>query len=415
MTRLRISRNGFDWLLGPALAIVLLGLAGCFESDEERAVEAYDAHDFAVAASLAEGLTKDGNASGYQLLALMAAQGLGRDMNFADALDLADEAAALDTTFTSTRDDVTAVIEATAAAAQKAFDAADYDRSLVLAGPLADFGHQGGATLHNQLITGHYVALPGSDLSWRGFWETCSGNIRHETDARSEQAFAEQCRGRSVIWDGTVVRVINDKVYIKMRPGRPGSRQDLTLSLAAALAETANQELAVPGRKIRFAGVIDSRGTPNRADTLAEAALIGDAPLTETEVATGDLPAARTALAACRKMAEIRYRSEQLTEWNEETKRHVRNGGRAGERAFNFTVKLSSQTDAFVRAPNGDWRAVLEGAAIMQMIVERTSRITDFTVNCTIDEAYRHGDSLGEHGTLEFVTISEPRVNTRRN
>ena len=247
------------------MLVLLTGLSGCFESDEERALAAYEAYEFASAAALSERLAADGNPRGYHLLSLLTAQGLGREVDYAAALVLADQAAAL--------------IVAMAAAAQAAFEAEDYERAFALTAPLDAFGHACAENLRRRLISGHYVALPGSALAWLTFWHTCSGNTRYESDRQADATFAADCLGRSVVWDGTVVRVFNDKVNVKMTPGRPGAGYDLRLELVAP-----DEADVRPGAKMRFSGVIDARGTPSRADKLVAARLIEAAPLTDKDL-----------------------------------------------------------------------------------------------------------------------------------
>ena len=195
------------------------------------------------------------------------------------ALVLADQAAALDGAYAATRDTVAALIVAMAAAAQAAFEAEDYERAFALTAPLDAFGHAGAENLRRRLITGHYVALPGSALAWLTFWHTCSGNTRYESDRQADATFAADCLGRSVVWDGTVVRVFNDKVNVKMTPGRPGAGYDLRLELVPP-----DEADVRPGAKMRFSGVIDARGTPSRADKLVAARLIEAAPLTDKDL-----------------------------------------------------------------------------------------------------------------------------------
>lgn len=393
------------------MSVLVAGLlGGCFESDEERASEAYEAHDFAAATTLSESLAAAGNPRGYQLLALMAAQGLGRAVDFAAALKAADQAATLDNAYGATREEVTTLMLATATGAEAAFERADYERALALAEPLHAFGHAGATALRRRLITGHFVALPGSALSWLAFWNTCSGNTRYETDAGSDEAFAGGCLGRAVVWDGTVVRIVQDKVNIKMTPGRPGARHDLRLELAAA--EKVDPALAKPGTKVRFAGVIDERGTPSRADNLIAARLIETAPLTDEDLARDDVNRLSAAMAACQKLAERLFRAGYMPEWAIETEAKVRAGGSPSSRAFSLFVGIVSESDAFSRTANGGWHGLFDGTVTIQSVVARTAQVTKFTADCTIEPTFERGAPPEEHGVLAFVTIAEPVVDS---
>ena len=86
-----------------ALAVCAALAAGaCREDDEERAARAYDSFDFATARALAAEIAAAGNPRGHELLALMAAQGLGQPVDYAGALAAIDRAVAGDGAFAST-------------------------------------------------------------------------------------------------------------------------------------------------------------------------------------------------------------------------------------------------------------------------------------------------------------------------
>jgi hypothetical protein len=388
------------------LGALALGLAGCFESDEERAADAYAAYDFETAHRLAEKIAHDGNPRGYELLALMAAQGLGRPIDYSAAFTLAEKAAALNADYADTRDIVDDHIKATAEAAQAAFDAEDYERAYALAEPLAKHGLEPGVALRKTLITGNYVALPGSDMSWRTFWNTCSGNTRFDTNERSNQAFIEQCGNRKAVWDGTVVRTLNGEAYVRMTPGRPGARHDLTLRLAGE----APAELMKPGSKVRFGGVIAERGTPARPDILIEARLSEPAPLTDDESRRVEIDKVRAVMRACQELAEARFRETYMPDWAAEVEAKVRAGGSPRSRAFSLFVGVVSEADVFERTEDGGWRGVWSGTVTIQSVVARTAQVTNFTADCQMDPLFKRGALPEDHGALDFVSISEPVV-----
>ncbi|MDP6953422.1 MAG: hypothetical protein QGF53_11765 [Alphaproteobacteria bacterium] len=66
--------------------LLLVALGACFESDEERAVRAYTERDHETAQELARELAAADNPRGFDLLALMAAQGMGQPVYFEQAL-----------------------------------------------------------------------------------------------------------------------------------------------------------------------------------------------------------------------------------------------------------------------------------------------------------------------------------------
>lgn len=386
-------------------ALVLL-LVGCFESDEERATEAYESYDFETARALAHKIAGAGNPRGHQLLALMTAQGLGGAVDYAEALRLADQAAQLNADYAGTRDIITAQIAATAAAAQAAFDAEDYERAYALTEALANYGHAEASALRQTLITGNYVILPGSVMSWRTFWNTCSGNTQFDTNERSNQAFVEQCGNRTAVWDGTVVRARNGEAYVRMTPGRPGARHDLTLRLGGE----APPELLAPGTKVRFSGVIAERGTPARPDILVEARLIEPAPLNDDEARRAEIDKVRAVMRACQELAEARFRETYMPDWAIEVEAKVRAGGSPRSRAFSLFVGVVSEADVFERTEDGGWRGVWNGTVTIQSVVARTAQVTNFTADCWMDSEFKRGAPPEDHGRLAFVSVSEPKV-----
>jgi hypothetical protein len=391
-----------------ALVALAAALVGCFESDEERAAEAYLERDYETAHELAGKLADAGNPRGLELLALMAAQGMGRKVDFAEALGLTDRAIALDPSYATARDLILERVEANAATAEAAFERGEYARALALARPLAEYGHESGAALLTTLITGHYVALPGSDLSWREFWSTCSGNTRHETEEQSLAIFAERCAGRNAVWDGLVVRASAAELHIKMRPGRPASRHDLTL----VIAEPGDPDLAAPGRKVRFAGVIAERGSPSRAEVLVEARLLGPAPLTAAEKAREAAREVELVMGACQNLAEALFRAEHTPQWAIEVEKQVVAGGHPRSRAFMLAVAVTSKADAFARRPDGGWHGVFDGKVTVQSAIVGTAQVTGFTADCAIGPAWREGEPADRHGRLIFVSLSEPSLHS---
>ena len=113
----------------------MLILGGCSDDSAERARTAYDKYDFDLAWNLALDLRQKGNPVGLELLALMSAQGLGRDADIGLAYSLAREATELDFTYSWLEEVVTQHVRASVAAAQDAFGRGDYSRSLLLAMP----------------------------------------------------------------------------------------------------------------------------------------------------------------------------------------------------------------------------------------------------------------------------------------
>lgn len=388
--------------------LLLVALGGCFESDEERAARAYTERDYETAQELAQGLAAENNPRGFDLLALMAAQGMGQQVDFQQAFAHAERAIALDAGYASTRDAILARIEHNMASAQSNFDDGNYPRALSLAEPLSAYGHEAAAILVNTLITGHYVALPDSAMSWRDYWDRCSGNIRREDNDQAETTFAEECLGKAIVWDGHVVRTTDQALTIKMRPGRPASRNDLTLKLDAP----PDRAVADNGRKIRFAGTIDARGNPNRPDLLVAGAVIGPAPLTRDEQAREIELDRHIVMGGCQILVEELYRAEHMPQWAIDTEAQVLEGGSPRSRAFSLLVGILSESKVFNRGDEGAWLSIFDGTVTIQSVVARTAQVTEFTAECAMDSVYRKGDVPSEHGSLRFVTIAEPVVDS---
>ena len=86
--------------------ISLLSLLCCFifsnscsENLERKARDAYETYNFGLAWELVSELGDAGRASGFELLALMSVQGLGREADIAGAYSLAEQALAVDSTY----------------------------------------------------------------------------------------------------------------------------------------------------------------------------------------------------------------------------------------------------------------------------------------------------------------------------
>ena len=389
-------------------ALATLALAGCLESDEERAARAYDRLDFDTARTLATGIAEEGNPRGHELLALMAAQGLGQPVDYAAALAAADRAAALDSGYGTVRATVLDRIAADRAAAERAFADGRYERALRFAAPLAAFGDEAAKRLETALITGHYVALPGSDMPWRAFWEECSGNVRFEDDRIAQERFDADCMGRAAVWDGTVIRLQGDVAYVKMRPGRPGARPDLALELAGE----EGRDMLRPGAKLRFAGHVAGRGTPNRPDRLTMARATGPAPPTADEAAREETRRRQSVAGACQRLVEGAWRAGRMPAWAVETEREVVAGGSPRSRAFALLVGVAGGLDAFQPTPQGGWRGVFDGTVTIQSSVARTAEAVDFTAECTLGPEWRRGGDPARHGALRFLALSGPRVDS---
>ncbi len=313
---------------------------GCFESDEERALAAYDRRDYAEAWHLAQTLADAGNPRGHELRALMAAQGLGTAIDFAGAFAAIDEAVAIDPSYAASRARLDDFVERTATRAQAAFDAAAWEHAMALAAPLEAFGHEAGAALANRLVTGGYVALPGSAMAWRAFWNDCAGNTRRNGADAGASVFAERCRGKTAVWDGTISARRGDTLLLRMRPGRPRARHDLALHLR----RPADPTLAAVGGKVRFRGTVEARGDSQRPDVLADAEVLGPAALTPAERAR-----ALTLARAARRRAPAGGCS--TTAFSALTHRHGRGRGARACRRRNATACGFTPSSPSIRLP----------------------------------------------------------------
>ena len=391
---------------GRALALTLLvalALAGCFESDEERALAAYADHDYSTARQLAATISEVGNPRGHELLALMDAQGLGGSIDFAAAFGYVELAIALDPSYETSRATIEDYAERTALSAQAAFDAGEFERARALAAPLAAIGHDGGAALTNRLITGGYVVLDGSAMSWRTFLDLCSGNTRNESAADPDADFAANCQGREAVWDGVVVNLKERTLHLKMDPGRERAHQDLMVDLA----ETAEAALAVRGSEIRFHGVIGERGDASRPDRLVEARILGPGLRTPEEEAREVALEHQAVIGACRRLINEAFRGSHAPQWTHELRARLTAGQRRRLRFYSF-IALDAPPLAFAGDRDQGYRARLSGHATIQAHNDQTASDQDFVVDCRVEGDHR-GKSRGESlGSITFESLSEP-------
>lgn len=388
-------------LLGAAL------LAGCFESDEERALGAYRDRDYDTARTLATRIAEEGNPRGFELLALMAAQGLGGEVDFAAALALVERAIALDPSYRSSRETIEGHIEARAEAAERAFASGRYEPARVLSAPLAASGHEAGAALHARLHTGQYVALDGSAMSWRDFLDRCSGNTRRET-GDAEAAFAAECRGKPAVWEGVVSGRSGERLLMKMAPGRLRARHDLALDLA----EAPDPALAAPGTKVRFEGVVAARGDAYHPDLLADARVLGRAALSpEEEARKRERESARElqlVMSACRKMLVTAFRARHAPGWIEELRERASAEERQRIRPY-YYFGIDTPAEGYRRLDDGSWRARVVGYVRVLSPNDQISSITDFVALCRVDADHASKPREAAKGTVTFESVSEPR------
>lgn len=396
-------KKPFGSVGAPSLFGLLL-LAGCFESDEERAVSAYQDHDYETAHALSRVLADAGNPRGFELLALMSAQGLGVEMDFAEAFALADQAAGLDASFEATRATIDTYLDSSAASAEAAFAAEQFERARALAKPLANYGHPEAALLENRLVTGGYVALDGSALSWRDFWNECSGNTRREANEEAAASFATRCANQPAVWDGTVVSLRNDVLFVKMDPGRRRARYDLALSLAAMPAPGSAER----GEKIRFSGTIEAAGDSGRPDRLQDARVIGPGLLTPEETAEKTTLEREAVVGACRRLINDAIRTSHAPDWTHALRESLPEIERKRLRFYTF-IGIDSPAKEIGRRDDGGWLARLSGHATIQAHNDQTASTQDFLVACYVDADHKskpRGESLG---SVTFEELSEPR------
>lgn len=387
------------------LAACLVGLGGCFDSDEERALAAYDSRDYAAAARLARGLADAGNPRGHELRALMAAQGLGAEIDFNTAIESIDRAVALDPDYAGSRARILALVDRTARQAAEAFEEGAWERAMALAAPLEAFGHAGGAALANRLVTGGYVALPGSAMAWRTFWNDCAGNTRRDDAGAGAAAFEARCRGKPAVWDGAVSGRKGDTLMVRMKPGRPRARHDLALRFSG-LPDPA---LAAVGSKVRFRGVVEKRGDPSRPDLLVDAELLGPAEPTPEERARAAALARGKVAGACRRLLNARFLGPEAPAWTRTWRDRLPAADRDRLRLYTF-IGIETPPDAYVREADGGWRARLAGHATMQAPNAQITTVTDFVAVCRIAPAPETAASAELEGTIRFEHLAEPRT-----
>jgi hypothetical protein len=327
-------------------------------------------------------------------------------MDFAKAVALVDQAISLDATYQESRATIEGFVDATADSAQAAFDAGQYDRARALAEPLEAFGHAGGGALANRLITGGYVALDGSAMSWRAFWDECSGNTRREGDAAETETFGARCGDKPAVWDGVVVSQRNDILYVKMDPGRRRARYDLAL----ALVDPPAPDLTERGRKIRFSGTITAAGDAGRPDQLSAARVLGPGLMTPQEVTQDQTLEREAVVGACRRLINQAIRTTHAPDWTHALRARLPEIEQKRLRFYTF-IGIDSPLRDFSQLPDGGWRARMAGHATIQAHNDQTASTQDFLVACHVDADHRtkpRGEALG---SVTFEELSEPRFN----
>ena len=388
-------------------AVVFLGLLsswGCFKDDEQRASDAYRDYDFETAREYALTLVEQRNTFGFELLALMAVQGLGRSADVAEAYALAERALAIDPTYSELRLKIDKHVEDSLGAAEEAFDLAEYDRALTLVTPASEYGDSRALGLVEDLMLGQYVAFEGSELSWRDFWRECSGNTRFDTPSEAIQIFNHKCAGRSIIWDGVVTRSTADSAMIKMKPGRARVRHDIVLKLA----NEPDRSLFRGRKKLRFTAVVESRGDDSRPDHLTDGLIIGLAPLTRLEKASLPDFEKQDVMSACQKLALAKLEANHMPEWSSNLSEAIKEVSARGRNFFIY-AGITSEQDVFKLGEDGAWEARFEGQFTVHSIAARLGTSSDFIADCVIDGTRDPEKPLENYGSVTVVSVSEVR------
>ena len=273
-----------------------------------------------------------------------------------------------------------------------------------MAEPLAAFGHAGGGALVNRLITGGYVAIDGSAMAWRTFWNECSGNTRREADTNAAEIFEARCGNKLAVWDGIVVSQRDQVLLVKMEPGRRRARHDLTLTLAATPAPG----LAERGEKIRFSGNIAAVGDAGRPDQLIDARVIGPGLLTPEETAQKRTLERESVVGACRRLINQAIRTSHAPDWTHALRASLPEVEQKRLRFYTF-IGIDSPAKQFSRREDGGWLARLTGHATIQAHNDQTASTQEFLVACRVDADHRtkpRGEALG---SITFEELSEPR------
>jgi len=384
--------------LAVAALLVGAGLAGCFEDAEERALDAYRAGDYALARERANALAEAGQARGFELIALMAAQGLGGPLDFVGARQAADRAAAIDASYADLRMRLDARIETVRQEAARAFADGRYGRVRQLATALDKAGDADATRLLDSLYAGHYLRLPGSDMTWRTFRDLCSGATRLADERIDEARFTADCAGRHVVWDGTLVGRTGDGVTIRMDAGRPGARFDL----AVALAQAPRAELIKPGRKVRVTATVAAPGDIRHPDRLTDGALSGEAYVTLAERGKRDARKVEKVVVACRKRLESLFRGTYAPDWVQELE--ARNeAGQAPPPYLFVLVAIDPESEQLHHQADGTWRGQVTGFASVQTARVATVTTSDFRAECVVDAS-------GRSAEIKTVALSNQRT-----
>jgi len=381
-------------------------LCACSDNPEQAALDAYRAGDFARAAGLARDLAAAEHPRGYEIQALLAAQGLDGALDFTRARALAKKAAVLDSAYAGTIAAIEQQVAASEAAAERAFADRRYDRAFALAEALSAAGSVSGAALEETLLAGQYLRLPGSQISWHDFWTNCSGNIRQE--GIKTEIFERECLGRGAVWEGVVVAAQAKQLSIKMTPGRSHARSDLALHLDQALSEDQARRLG----RVRFSGLIAKRGTVSEPDELDHASLLGAAAPLPSAPDQAEASRRAVALGWCRRALEVEWRRRFIPEWFRPLMEAARRE-RVPRAQLRHQVEIDQSADAFAPTAAGglaaDIAGRLEVVAIVWNIPDQPMPApirASFTARCDTGPLAADGTGQVAQGTVAIAAAS---------
>lgn len=377
------------------LALAALAMTGCEEDPAGQAHEAFEAGKFGAARVYAARLAEADDPRGHELMALMAAQGLGGSHDFALARHHADEARAHDPRFAYLDDLIAQAEAATASAAERAFNDGRYRRALDLATVLTTADRADADRLIDRLYGEQRIALPGSALSWQDYWHRCSGNIRNEGDPDPDQP---DCLGLAVVWDGRIAGRRGDKVLMKMEPGRLRARADLVLEMA----DDPPPDLVKRGAKVRFSGTTDGPGDRDRPDRLRRARLLGPGWQTRAERARAQETMRGRVADLCRDLATRLFKGDGAPPW-------VRAMRESAQQGLFYLVDVTSGAERYRRGEDGRWRGRMEGFATVQGLEPRETKTGKFIADCQLIEV-RDGARGPVQGTLSLIAAEPPQT-----
>lgn len=188
-----------------------------------------------------------------------------------------------------------------------------------------------------------------------------------------------------------------------MLPGRARVRHDLILKVP----EEPDYGFLRGRKKIRFSGIIDSRGNESKEDQLINGEVIGLAPLTRLEKAQLPDIAKQDVMSVCQKLALAQLEKNHMPAWSQNFSEEIKALSPEAQALF-VRAGIVSEEDVFQKTADGGWEGRFEGQLSVHSRAAAMGTNSDFTAHCSIAPRRNERESLETLTTLSIISVSEP-------